>query len=210
MMFLWLIVGLVLVTIAFFLPGSPQDVWPNLNLAGIVAAIYILALIAYTLRSPFGKKAQAIVWIITLLTLPALGMFWTGMDTTSHWQHNKLLSIREMIGRGIIAAEVSDTLLSVLDEYHNQKGGKKTTLHQVFQRRYPRVMVGDNIHLPGYPGDSLRIFMSSLSDDAIMLDAQEMYVKGRDPAFKNFNGRTGMVQERYTLTAKGVHHESQN
>ena len=209
MVFLWLICGFVVVSAAFFIPGNQAEVWPNLNYAGIAALLYLLALIAYTLRKPFGRKAQIAVWAATFVTLGALGVHWTGMDSTSHWQHEKLLSIRAVIGRGIIQAEVPDQLLTVLDSFHHQKG-KRATLQQVFLSKNPGAKVGDNVHKPNFERDSLRVFISSLSDTMIALTAQEMYVKGRDLSFKNFNGRTGMVQERFTLTAKGVRHESEN
>ncbi|MBI4427905.1 MAG: hypothetical protein HY562_02185 [Ignavibacteriales bacterium] len=212
MMLLWLIGGLIVVSVAFLLPGSHPEVWPNLNVAGLAAGVYILAVIAYTIRSPLTKKARTATWIIAVITVPALGVFWTGMDSTSHWQQRTLLSIRATIGRGIIASEVPDTLLSILDEYHNPKGRgiRKMSLGKIFESRYPRTRVGDNIHIPNSESDSLRVFVSTLLDTIIVLEAQELYVKGRDPSFKNFNGRTGMVEERYILTAKGVNHESRN
>jgi len=209
MLLLWLICGFVLVSVAFFIPGDQAEVWPNLNSAGIAAFLYLLALVGYTMRKPFGRKAQITVWAATLVTLGALGMHWTGMDSMSHWQQKTLLSIREVIGRGIIRAEVPESLLTVLDTFHHQKG-KKATLQQVFMNQYPGTKVGDNIHKPNHETDSLRVYVSSLSDTLIAVTAQEMYVKGRERSFKNFNERVGMVQERFTLTAKGVRHESEN
>ncbi len=209
MVLLWLICGFVLVSVAFFIPGNQAEVWPNLNSAGTAALLYLLALVAYTMRKPFGRKVQIAVWAATVVTLAALGMHWTGMDSTSHWQLKTLLSIREVIGRGIIHAEVPENLLTVLDKYPHQKG-KKGTLQQAFLGEYPGTKVGDNIHKPSHDGDSLRVYVASLLDTLVAVAAQEMYVKGRDPSFKNFSGRVGMVQERFTLTAKGIRHESEN
>ncbi len=209
MLLLWLICGFVLVSVAFFIPGNQAEVWPNLNYAGIAALLYLLALVGYAMRKPFGRKAQIAVWAATFVTLGALGMHWTGMDATSHWQQKTLLRIREVIGRGIIRAEVPESLLTVFDTFHHQKG-RKATLQQVFLNHYPGAKAGDNIHKPHHEGDSLRVYVSSLSDTLVALAAQEMYVKGRELSFKNFNGRIGMVQERFTLTAKGVRHESEN
>ena len=209
MVLLWLTCGFVLVSVAFFIPGNQAEVWPNLNYAGIAALLYLLALVGYTMRRPFGRKAQIAIWAATVITLAALGMHWTGMDATSHWQQKTLLSIREVIGRGIILAEVPENLLTVLDKYYHQKG-KKGTLQQVFLNEYPGSKVGDNIHKPSHDRDSLYVYVASLSDTMIAVAAQEMHVKGRNPSFKNFNGRAGMIQERYSLTLKGVSHESEN
>jgi len=209
MVFLWLIFGFILVSVAFFIPGNQAEVWPNLNYGGIAALLYLLALVGYTMRKPFGRKAQIAVWAATLVTLGALGTHWTGMDSMSHWQQKTLISISELIGRGIIVAEVPENLLTVLDKYHHPKG-KKATLQQVFLIEYPGAQIGDNIHKPSHDRDSLRVYVASLSDTLIALTAQMLYIKGRDPTFKNFNGRAGMIQERYTMTVKGMRHESEN
>lgn len=209
MVLLWLIAGLVVVSVAFFLPGNPPEVWPNLNLGGIVTVVYLLALLTYTMREPFGRKAQVTTWIVAIVTVASLAVAWTEMDSLSHYQQQTLLNIRATIGRGIIYTEVPDSLLSVLDRFHHQKG-KKATLGQVFQIHYPGTRVGDNIHKANNEYDSLQVYIAALSDTTIALAAQEMYVKGREPTFKNYNGRVGMVQEKFTLTVKGVRHESEN
>ncbi|HLF19847.1 MAG TPA: hypothetical protein VI704_03565, partial [Bacteroidota bacterium] len=168
------------------------------------------ALLVYTLRKPFGRKAQIIVGGVSFLVFVAVAMSWTGMDETSHWQQQTLLRIHEIITRGIMRAEVPDTLLKVLDDYYHQPKGKKATLSEVFRKTYPKVTVGANIHSPQGDWDSLRVFVHSLSDAEVVVVAQHMYSKGKDQIFRNFNGRVGMVQEKFTLTAKGVRHESEN
>jgi hypothetical protein len=49
-----------------------------------------------------------------------------------------------------------------------------------------------------------------MTDTEIVLVGQEMRVHGRNPAFVNFNGRIGMVQQRAVLTEEGVRYESEN
>ena len=210
MILLWLVVGIIVVSSAFFIPGSPTEVWTNLNYAGIAVVAYLIALLLYSMRKPFRARTQIIVGVASLVVIGALGMSWTGMDDTSHWQKATLLKIREIIGRGVMCAEVPDTLLNVLDDFHHPSRGRKLSLGQVFRTKHPKISVGDNIHQLFGPNDSLRAFVTSLSDTQITITAQELFVKGRDPDFKNYNRRIGMVQEKFVLTAKGLRHESEN
>jgi len=210
MILLWLLLGICVVTAAFFIPGNPPEVWPNLNAAGIAALLYIIALIIYTARKPFSRKAQIIVGCCSAVFLGGLAVHWTGMDETTHWQKQTLLKIREIISRGIVQAEVPDSLMEVLDEFHHQPKAEKATLAQIFRKHFPNAEVGSNIRKLQSEGDSLFVFVSALSDTHIVLIAQETFVKGRAATFKNLNGKTGMVQERFTLTAKGMHYESEN
>lgn len=196
MIVLWLLVGITAVSIAFFIPGSPPEVWTNLNYAGIATLIYMVALLVYTLRAPFTKKAKATVGGVSLVIILALAASWTGMDYTSHWQQQTLIDIRQIIGRGIIRAQVPDLLLSALQDFYRQPKGRSLSLGQVFRAKYPKAMVGDNIHVPDHKYDSLRVFLSALSDTQIVVSAQDIHARGRDPNFKNIDGRKGAVQER--------------
>ncbi len=208
MALLWLVVGIVLTFVVFFIPDSTQELWPSLNLSGIVVSLYLIALAAYTLRSPFAVKTRIWTWVGVLLVGGALAVHWTGMDSTSHWQRQKLLKIGAVINRGIMRASLPDTLLNVLRMYHEQGPKKKETLGQIYRR----------MHLPGTPGQlhpaewptSPRIALASISDTEIVLVTQSVQQWGRKTDFKNYDGSTGKIQERATLTVKGVHYESEN
>ena len=63
---------------------------------------------------------------------------------------------------------------------------------------------------PEYEGAQPTTFIAAVSDHEIVLVGQEMYVNGRDPGFKNYDGKTGMLQARATLTEKGLKYESEN
>lgn len=210
MILIWLVVGVLLTSFVFFLAPASTELWPSLNAAGLVIAVYLLAVVAYTMRKPFSAKARLIAWAGVVVIGGAIVSNWMGMDSTSHWQRKTILNISGIIHRGIIMASIPDSLNIVLKKYHDQGRIKKATLGQVFRQQHPGAAVGENIYHSEMEWDSLRVYVSALSDSEVTLVAQEMYVKGRDPTFRNFNGRAGMVQEQFTLSEKGFRYESQN
>lgn len=207
----WLIAGTVLLAAAFFLPGTSTEHWANLNMAGIIAIVYLLALLFYTLREPIRNKTRIVAWVVSLVVLASLATMWTGMDATTHWQKDQLLKIKQVISRGIIVSDVAfEKLIRTLEAYYAQGLKKKETLGQVFRRLNPEAAVGTNIHKPQWEHDSLSVFVQTLNDSMVVLVAQEAHVAGRNPSFSNYNGRTGMVQETFILTPTGIRHEPEN
>jgi hypothetical protein len=210
MIIIWLLGGIAVVTVAFFIPPNSTELWSSLNAAAVPVILYVLALGFYTLRSPITRKARIIAWVSILLVGGATYTSWSEMNALSHYQHNKLLQIHSVIIRGILLARVPTIQLATLEAYHSQVSKKKETLAQVFQRLNDGVAVGANIYKPESPGDSLSIVVQSLSENQVVLLGLHSYSKGRNPEFKNYSGRTGLVQEKYTLTEKGITHESEN
>ena len=210
MIIVWLLAGIAAVSVAFFIPANSPELWPSLNAAAIPMVLYILALAFYTLRSPITRKARIIAWVSIFLVGGATYTMWSEMNSLSHYQHNKLLQIHSVIIRGILLARVPTIQLITLEAYHSQGSKKKETLAQVFQRLNDGAADGANIYKPESPGDSLSIVVQSLSENQVVLLGLHAYSKGRNPEFKNYSGRTGLVQEKYTLTEKGIAHESEN
>ena len=101
-------------------------------------------------------------------------------------------------------------LLKTLAAYHQQGPKKKKTIGDVFREFYGGATVGSNIYKPQWEGDRLTIIVETLEPDRIALVSQETYVKGRDPNFRNLDGRVGMVQEKFILTERGITHVSEN
>lgn len=210
MIIIWLIAGIIVVTIAYFIPGQDVDIWTNLNYAGIAAVIYVFILVVFTLRKPFSKKTITITWLIFIIAVLVVYLHWTEMNAQTHWQKNKLLELRAIISRGVIQEKIQEILHRVLLSYHQQNSKDKKTIGDIFKEIYSTDSIGTNIYTPYYEGDSLRIYLTQLSDSEVVIVSQEMFVKGRNPEFRNYNGRLGMIQDRATLTAKGVRYESEN
>ncbi len=209
MIILWLGAGVITVTVAYLLSPQTTDPWGALNTAGLAAGAYLLVLLFSTFRKPLSRNVVVSGWIMALVAGIATIVVWTGYIEQSHYQTRLLLEIRERISRGVIAHELSQRLLPVLESYHKQPPRQQRTLGGVF-RETTGAAVGSDLHRPTYESDRLRIIVASLTDAEVVLVAQEGYVNGRDPGFRNLDGGTGMVQELARITAKGITYESQN
>jgi hypothetical protein len=210
LLLLWLAGGIIFVSIAFFIPAQTTDLWPQFYAAGGAAFVYLITLLLYTLRKPVSTKACVITLVCFMIILGALVISSLQSDSLSHWQAKRLMQMKGVIGRGVMLYKMPQPLLETLRAFHQQMPGDKETLSQVFRRLNGKATVGSNINKPEYEGDSLKVFVQSLEPDIVVLVAQETFVKGRNPEFLNFNGQKGMIQEKCTLTSKGVKYESEN
>lgn len=209
-MLIWLASGVFLVVVAFFLPGNSPDLWEPLAASGVMGIAYIATLVIYCTRPPVSARRRWTTIGITILTLLAAGMGWVGQKEQSQWERETILSIREMIGRGVLFHYVTVIFKEPYDAFHSQKGPVKQSLGQMFRSRYPGVVAGQNMHKPEWKADSSQIILGEVSEHGIGLVVVDPISRGRDPMFRNIGGRTGKLQERYTLTEGGLIHESEN
>jgi hypothetical protein len=207
---LWIVAGVILASLAFLLTPRSTELWPALNVAGIVAAVYLISLLFYVLKKPLSMKLRAMVGIVAAVVMGCSAFTWTRMEDQTRWQAAKLMEIRERIARGIMFYEMPTPLLRTLEAYHQQGEKKKETLADVLRGIYSGAAVGSNIYKPQWEGDRMTIIVETLDPDRIALVSQETFVKGRDPNFRNLDGRIGMVQEKFVLTERGITHVSEN
>jgi hypothetical protein len=208
---LWIVCGVIVVSAVFlFTPPSPE-LWPALDAAGIAGALYLIVMTAFALRRPLKKSLQVWMGLAVVITL-ALGAFtWTRMQQETEWHAATMLKVRGTIGRGVMRYGImSTTAINTLYEFYRQQGAKKESLADVFRRRYEGAAPGLNILKPEWEGDVRQVIVAKLDPGLIELVSQETYVKGRDPLFRNYNGQFGMMQERGTLTEKGIVYVSEN
>jgi hypothetical protein len=207
---LWIAGGVIAVSSAFLLAPQSAELWPAANLAGVIAGVYLVALLLYALRKPLSAKLRILVGMVALVAMACTAFTWMRMEDQSRWQAEELMKIRAVIGRGIMKNEMPKPLLKTLEAYHQQGARKKKSLADVFRNLQPGVAACSNIHKPMWEGDPMRVIVETLDPDRIVLVSQETYVKGRDPNFKNYDGKTGMVQEKFILTERGISHVSEN
>jgi hypothetical protein len=207
---LWIVAGVILVSATFFLTSQTTELWPAINAAGIAAGIFLFALFAYVLRRPLAMKQRLLVGIIGIFVIGCTTITWMKKQEQAHWQADQLMKIRAVIGRGIKIGEMAPPLLKVLDAYHRQGAKKLNTLAGEFKKLYPAAAVGANIHVSQGEWDELTVMVESLEPNKIVLVSQETYVKGRYPDFKNYDGKTGMLQEKFILTERELTHVSEN
>ena len=210
MIFLWMLGGIIVVSLAFFLPDQSIDLWQSLDAAGIAAVIYIVALLVYILCNPIPAKHRIILGAVALLSMIGLSTHWVGMYSTTHWQQKRILENKSLVIRGIMISDAPIKLLSVLEEYQEQGKIKKLSPGKIFLKKYPQAHIGSNVYVSPMGDDSIKIFVTALSDSAIVLTASHTFAQGRTADFLPYWGRKGTIQERYILTEKGVRHESDN
>ena len=211
MIYVWLLVGILGVAIAFFIPDSTNDLWPALNAAGIALIVYLLALLAYTLRPPIVLHRRVLAGSVAIITLVAGLSVWTGHQEQAQYQHDKLLEIRSTIGRGILLNEVPGMLLPVLEAYHGQGARKNRSIGKIFSEMYDGAEVGRNVRTPNFENDTQRVYIPlRLEDDLVELAAIDFVGRGKDLTYANTGGGVGRIEERFTLTGKGVRHDVLN
>ncbi len=207
---LWIVAGVVMVSATFFLTPQTTELWPAINAAGIAAAVYLIALLGYVLRKPLAMRQRLLVGITGILVIGCTAFTWTRRQEQAHWQADQLMKIRAVIGRGTKIAEMAPPLLKILDAYYQQGVKKSNTLADELKKTYPGAAVGANIYKSKGEWDELTIMVESLEPNRIVLVSQETYVQGRDPEFKNYDGKIGMLQEKFILTERGLTHVSEN
>jgi hypothetical protein len=207
---LWIAGGVIAVSSAFLLAPQSAELWPAANLAGVIAGVYLVALLLYALRKPLSAKLRILVGMVALVAMACTAFTWMRMEDQTRWQADEVMRIRAVVGRGIRIHEMPQPLLKTLDVYHNQGPRKKETLADVFRRIHDGATTGSNIYKPQWEGDTMTMIVETLEPDRVVLVSQETYVRGRDPGFKNYNGQKGMVQEKFILTERGISHVSEN
>ena len=129
---LWIVGGIIFVSIAFLIPPSSMELWPQFYAAGVAAIVYLIALLSYAVRKPVSIKARIIAIACFVIALGALTFSSIQQDKQSHWQTDKLMQARSVIGRGIMLVKIPSPLLGTLQAFHQQGSTKKENLAQVF------------------------------------------------------------------------------
>jgi hypothetical protein len=208
---LWVVCGVIVVSGVYLLTPASPELWPALNAAGVAGAAYLVAMTAFALRKPLGTRLRVSVGLAMVVIL-VLGAFtWTRMHEETEWHAKTIMKVRGVIGRGVMRMDMMSTAaVRTLDEFYRQQGTTKESLADVFRRLNKGAAQGLNIHKPDWDGDVRQVIIAKLEPALIELVSQETYVKGRDPLFKNYNGQFGMIQEKVTVTVKGIVHVAEN
>lgn len=214
MVALWLLIGCILVTITFFLPGQSSELWPNINSAGIALLLYLAALLgAFSRKQDITRLRKNLVLIAAVIAVAGAAFAWVQMEDQSRWQRERLGIIGSTIARGIYLSMIPDSLLAVLEAYHKQSGKTRKSLGQIYKERYPPGVPGDawsSMEPSGRPNPEDDVFLKEISDTHVVLVARHPWYKGKEASFVNERSLTGTVQIRVTLTEKGIDYVTEN
>ncbi|MFH0990952.1 MAG: hypothetical protein V1799_13135 [bacterium] len=193
---LWLVAGVVIVTVAYFLPGFSTEFWPSLHSAGAAAFIYLFALLMYTTRKPLERKWKIVVWSVALFALGTSAYQSFQFENQAMSTRRNLFEIRDIIYKGVPISLIPPPLFKTLGAYHQQRSPKKENLKEIFLRFNPGAVVGANIHEPDWDSDPQVILVQVLENNRIEL-AGGVAMPGKIQLYEHF-----------TLTEKGLTHDT--
>jgi|GEM_PF-756012 energy-coupling factor transporter transmembrane protein EcfT len=217
-MLIWMLTGIVLVSAAFFLSPYSRP-WISLNVAGAVAGLYLIALLFYVARKPLRFLFRVTLICLGLLVVGVTTYSWVRSQSYVKEQRESQILLQKTGARSILFSGMSAQLLRTLQEFHGPAKSKNHTLREVFLNRFGPVAVGQIVPPPlksayydyeSYIFMTRRVYLRSLEADKIVLVGVDGYNKGREQSFGNINGKSGLIQEKLTLTPKGIVHESEN
>lgn len=217
-MSIWLLTGIILVSAAFFIIPHSQP-WISLNAAGGVAGLYLIALLLYVARKPLRLFLRIVVVLIGLIVLGVAAYSWIRSQSYVRQQREDLILLGTTSVRGSLFSGMSVQLLHTLRQFYEAKGKQKPTLSKVLADRFGPVTEGQIIPPPrnapindinSYIFRRNRVYLHTLRADTIVFVAIGQDYRGRESGFKNFDGNTGRIQEKMTLTPRGISHESEN
>lgn len=202
--FIVLVAGTFIVTFQ-----QSSDTWTALNAAGIVAAVGLIVIVTGVLRRETSKTFRRSMSVMTAVIILGTGFHWFMMYRTSRWQYNSLHLIHKVIQHASAVDLLSTRGRTTLIEYYGQRVSRQS-LGEFFRSRTTYVNADSGIIEVNTDMES-KIIVESISDSEVVLIAQStIRVDGEDPAFLNFDGQTGAVQDRLRITKRGIVYELQN
>jgi hypothetical protein len=209
-MLVWVLTGMIIVGAAFFLVPS-GGLWTSLNAAGLVAALYLVALVFTIIRKPLRLFPRIATALVALAMLGGTAFAWLDLQNKVCQQIDLRRAQGVVNARGRIIYTLSQNLLGTLEQYYRSTGHHRETLRDIFLRKNGNVEVGKAMSMKTmqpYPPQT--VYVETLKSDSVVLIGLVTSSAGREQAFKNIDGRTGLVQEKLILTPNGLIHESQN
>jgi energy-coupling factor transporter transmembrane protein EcfT len=207
-MLLWIFSGVILVSAVYLLVPS-SDAWLPLNAAGATAALYLIVVVFFVARKPVGLLSRVVLIVLALSVIGLTAFTWITEQRSIEEQREYIKQRSEISSRGVIFYSVSQNLLQTLRTSRENNWTRTKTLEEIFRIRNVNVDVGKPLTSVGYYS-STKAFVETLKADSIVLIAVDPNSAGRDPGFINYKGGKGYIQERFTLTRKGLVYESQN
>ncbi len=212
--YIWPLGGAVLVTIAFFAPGTEGHLWDSLLFGGVASIVFLIAFSVYWLRKrEIKKQRKSIIALFSCLIV--FGIVAAAFDyQRSNFQKETLTDIRLVIERGIAKTAVQENLNEVLKAYYLNDGRNKyANIEQAFISRYDSLISEQgtvNFEQVADSNSTLTVYLSTLEPDTIVLIAESRAVRGWVSDFENFREGSGYLQARGILTPKGVRYEREN
>ena len=186
------------------------DIWAATNAAGIVSLLYVLIFLYRLTRPPMLPKQRR--WVLGVATVIIAGttFFWAGMYSTTTWQAETLHTIHKVIFHGVAIDLLKARGLKILSAYASQVEPRKLSVGEIFKKQTVYANLDSSIiELAG--DNQYRLFAAAVTDTQVIIVCQQILrIDGERNDFKNFDGRSGMAQDRLAVTKRGLVYEIQN
>jgi hypothetical protein len=191
----------------FFITGST---WAATNAAGVVSLAHLLFLLYRTTRPPVAISLRRWARGLGGLVLAGTMLYWSTMYRMTNWQYEALHTIHNVIFHGVAISVLEGMGLKTVSAYTAQPGPKRLSIGDVF-RKGTTYINADSSMMEVDEGFEGKLFAAAVSDTQVVLVWQQTIpIDGEDKSFKNFDGRTGMTQDRLIIKRRGLVYEIQN
>lgn len=209
--FYWIIGGVVLTTIAFFIPEQSGSMWPSVIASAIVAFLYLGFFSAVWLKeieSSTKRKAIAVTFsVLFVFSIASAVISYEG----SVRQIEVLENIRGQLEGDILYNYMHEPLIKTLGDFYSEENSE-SNIGALFTSRYDSLITEDgDFEFGSRNGDqTLYLYVAENSADSVVVIGESTYLKGENKDFSNYSGNAGRYQVQGILTSKGINYERQN
>ncbi|HEX6983448.1 MAG TPA: hypothetical protein VF181_11885 [Balneolaceae bacterium] len=210
--YLWLLVGVILVTGVFFIPEQSGSLWPSLMLSSGVALLYLIAFSIRWLREIPSKISRRVIAVTLCVLVLASSAFATLSYVESKKQGRLLSEIRTSIEQNILYKNINHPLSKALSAYYTSSK-KDLEIRRLFVSKYDSLITDNGLFLVEGMQDEAAtfvIYVAKTEPESVVLIGESTYIDGKDENFHNFSGETGLYQVKGILTKEGVYYERSN
>lgn len=207
----WVLIASVVVTATFV--GTfyyTGDIWTATNAAGIVSLFYVLVFLYRLTRPPMQSRQKRWVLGVGIVVIAGTTFYWTVMYNMTNWQAETLHVIHKVIFHGVSMDVLKARGLKILSAYSAQQEPRTLSLGEVFKKE--TIYANPDSSIIELAGDNqYRLFAAAVTDTQVIIVCQQILrIDGERSDFKNFDGRSGMAQDRLAVTKRGLVYEIQN
>jgi hypothetical protein len=204
--------AIVLSTVAYLIPLSFGNAWLGFFFVLVIAVAFLGVLNKFMGKNLDSKaiKTSLSIYLMVLISFQTLVSVHDYARKDS--QKEILIEIRQVIEEGITKAQVQKPLLYVLSEYQKQTEGTITELaHQILGEKLEENGRFDtDLDREEEEDEDIYFYEEDQANDVLTVIAVSKVVPGANTEFQNFDGQTGMLEIRVSLSKKGVSYALKN
>lgn len=207
----WIVGGVFLTAIAFFIPEQSGSMWPSMISSSIVILLYLIVFLIVWLPKIESRTKRRAVTITFAVIIIGSAVSATLSYKSSANQLKVMPEIRTTIDAALAETFIKKPLLETLRMYHSSENTNRN-IGEIFTTRYDSLITRDSLFTYGSRSEDQTIYMyvDESSSEHVVLIGESSYIDGNDADFDNFSGAEGRYQVRGILTLKGIDYERQN